>query len=370
MRALVNSASAALRRRTPVVLVSVAALLLLGAGPAQNPKLEIVIGTVVIGTGEPPVWRPAAEGDVLQPGDVVRTGADGRAELRVAAGLVRLYEESTLRLPQVANTVPGTDSVDLEEGASLFDIIKRRSGRDFEVRTPEAVVMVKGTRFSVSVDTAGAAVSVFRGLVGVRGLAKDATREVLVHEGFTAIGARSVPFTLDLMRARTDAWESWSKKGPRPVAEVEAHKGPGPRPEIEFARDATRLAMTKRMAAHMGMDREAIARHRDGARMERMHRDPITDSHNREMMDEIQETYAESTLGQVGQFNVEFIMSGGPDRVHITGPNLDDTYLQGTLEQVTQGNFGLLSPELLNVLSTQGVNPDNFANNLLNGLDK
>ncbi len=366
MRVLLKSTATAFRRRTPVVLASVAALLLLGAGPAQNPKLEIVIGTVVIGTGEPPVWRPAAEGDVLQPGDVVRTGADGRAELRMAAGIVRLYEDSTLRLPDAFSA--GTDGVDLEEGTSIFDILKRRSGRNFEVRTPEAVVMVKGTRFSVSVDTAGAAVSVFRGLVGVRGLAKDATREVLVHEGFTASGARSVPFTLDLMRARTDAWGSWSKKGPRPAAEVEAHKGP--RPEIEFARDATRLAMTKRMARHMSMDREAIARHRDGARMERMHRDPITDSHNHEMMDEIQETYAESTLGQVGQFSVEFIMSGGPDRVHITGPNLDDTYLQDTLQQVTQGNFGLLSPELLNVLSTQGVNPENFANNLLSGLDK
>ncbi len=366
MRALLKTTATAFRRRTPVVLASVAALLLLGAGPAQNPKLEIVIGTVVIGTGEPPVWRPAAEGDVLQPGDVVRTGADGRAELRMAAGIVRLYEDSTLRLPDAFSA--GTDGVDLEEGASIFDILKRRSGRNFEVRTPEAVVMVKGTRFSVSVDAAGAAVSVFRGLVGVRGLAKGATREVLVHEGFTATGARSVPFTLDLIRTRTDTWEGWSKQQPRPITETKAQRGPqpGPRPEIEFAKDATSMSMARRMARYMKMDREAIAHHTDAGMMGTTYPDPIADSHNSELYNEVQEQYAATTLGGTTNFSVELINSGVSDYIQITGGSLNESLYQSELQKVIGGDQSVLSPTLLNILNNQGIQPEYFAENLLN----
>ncbi len=366
MRALVHTTAIAFRRRTPIVLVSVVALLLLGAGPAQNPKLEIVIGTVVIGTGTPPVWRPAAEGDVLQPGDVVRTGADGRAELRMAAGMVRLYGDSTLRLPDAGS--PGTDGVDLEEGASIFDILKRRSGRSFEVRTPEAVVMVKGTRFLVSVDAAGAAVSVFRGLVGVRGLAKVATREVLVHEGFTATGARSVPFTLDLIRTRTDTWEGWSKQEPRPMTETRARKGPqaGPRPDLEFAKDATSMAMAKRMARYMKMDWEAIAHHTEGGVTVTTYPDPIADSHNTELYDEVQAQYAETTLGGTSNFNVELINSGGPDYVQITGGSLNESLYRSELQKVMGGDPSVFSPTLLNILNNRGIEPEYFAENLLN----
>ncbi len=366
MRALVNTTATALRRRTPVVLTAVAALLLLGAGPAQNPKLEIVIGTVVIGTGEPPAWRPAAEGDVLQPGDVVRTGADGRAELRVAAGMIRLYEDSTLRLPHADS--PGTDGVDLDEGASIFDILKRRSGRGFEVRTPEAVVMVKGTRFSVSVDAAGAAVSVFRGLVGVRGLAKGATREVLVHEGFTATGARSVPFTLDLIRTRTDSWEGWSKQQPRPMTETKAQRGPqpGPRPDLEFAKDATSMSMARRMARYMRLDREAIAHHSDGGMMQTTYPDPIADSQNTALYKEVQEQYAATTLGGTTNFSVELINSGGSDYVQITGSSLNESLYRSELQTVIGGDPSVLSPTLLNILNNQGIQPEYFAQNLLN----
>ena len=225
--------------------------------------------------------------------------------------------------------------------------------------------MVKGTRFSVSVDDAGAAVSVFRGLVGVRGLAKAATREVLVHEGFTATGARSVPFTLDLMRARTDAWEGWSKQEPRPVPEAEARSRPGGRPDIEFAKDATRMTMAKRMARHL--DREGIGRMRPGGTRGHEGRDPIADSHDEHMMEEIQESYAENTLGAGGNFNVDFITSGGPNAVHITGPSsLDQTLYKEGLEQVIgQGDFSILGPQLLNILTTQGIDPKVFADNLL-----
>ena len=72
--------------------------------------------------------------------------------------------------------------------------------------------MVKGTRFSVAVDGGAAAVSVFRGLVGVRSLVQTLEAEVLVREGFTAIGGGGArAFELHFDRA-PDPWRSWGTK--------------------------------------------------------------------------------------------------------------------------------------------------------------
>jgi hypothetical protein len=103
--------------------------------------------------------------------------------------------------------------VDQEKGSSIFDIFKRTSSQEeFKVRTPEAMVMVKGTRFSVGVED-GTAVSVYRGSVGVGTL--NLEKEVLVREGFTAFGSAA---TLELRWTNTpDPWESWASGAPAPL---------------------------------------------------------------------------------------------------------------------------------------------------------
>lgn len=192
-------------------LCLIAALVMLSSPAlADGPQITALSGDVEIGRGEPPVWRNATEGDALAAGDSIRVGSAARAELDLGKGTIRLYENSLLRLPADAFGSTETTAVELGQGGSLFDIDKSKNHEGFEVRTPEAVVMVKGTRFSVSVAGTDAAVSVFRGLVGVRGLTDTLQNEVLVRQGFTAIGGAG-SFNLKFDRS-PDPWRSWNKE--------------------------------------------------------------------------------------------------------------------------------------------------------------
>ena len=56
-------------------------LLLLLSCPAFAARVATLSGEVEAGRGEPPSWQPVVAGEALEPGDRVRTGADGRAEI-------------------------------------------------------------------------------------------------------------------------------------------------------------------------------------------------------------------------------------------------------------------------------------------------
>jgi hypothetical protein len=203
------------------------AFLLIGAGASDVPRVGLAVGTVEIGRGQPPVWGPAQGGEFLSPGDSVRTGPGGRVELELGTGTVRVYENSLLRLPSDAVGKEGARAVELEGGTSIFDILRRKRDADaFKVRTPEAVVMVKGTRFSVALD-GGLAVSVFRGLVGVLSFAETLEHEVLVRPGFTAIVGGDLPIELKL-KDMPDPWEAWAKGEPAPTLKQGADRDQPP----------------------------------------------------------------------------------------------------------------------------------------------
>jgi hypothetical protein len=136
----------------------------------------------------------------------VRTGEDGRAEVIVAGSTLRVYPNSLLRLPDGS----GPREVGLEKGSSLFDVL--HNGEPFEVRTPEVVVSVKGTRFGVALDGDAAAVSVYRGLVGVHGGDAGAP-ETLVHAGFAAFGADQFELS---WHGSDDPWGAWDHGGELP----------------------------------------------------------------------------------------------------------------------------------------------------------
>ena len=196
-------------RRAPWIALVLLAAAILVAPAWPDAHVAVATGGVELGRGEPPVWKPAAVGDALGAGDRVRTGADGRAELALGAATLRLYPNSLLRLPDADG------AVDLDTGSSLFDVVHR--GEPFEVRTPEVVVSVKGTRFSVAVDHEDASVSVFRGLVGVRSGATNGSPETLVQAGFAAFGHEQ--FDLTWLGAN-DPWDGWSRGQRLPDAAV------------------------------------------------------------------------------------------------------------------------------------------------------
>lgn len=205
-----NDESTCSPRRGALPRAALVALALLCASPAalaETPGDAVVrqlSGDVELGRGEPPSWQPLREGDRVKPSDRIRTGADGRVEITMAAGTLRVHENSLLRLP--ASTAE-TDRVDLERGHSLFDVL-RRAGRRFEVHTPTVVVSVKGTRFGVDAGAETGAVAVYHGLVGVRTAGVEQAIETLVREGFVASGGAGRPIELDVAPAG-DPWAAW-----------------------------------------------------------------------------------------------------------------------------------------------------------------
>lgn len=188
------------------ITVAMATWLVAPTALAESGRITETMGQVERGRGMPLEFEPVAPGDAVMPGDVIRTGRGGRVELVLGAGTARLYENSLLRVPADPKS---RHQMELEQGRSIFDVLKQSVKDRFEVRTPEVVVSVKGTRFEVDLVGRLAEVAVFHGTVGVRAPDAALELETLVREGFAATGKADVPFELDV-RPRTDPWESWA----------------------------------------------------------------------------------------------------------------------------------------------------------------
>jgi hypothetical protein len=182
------------------------------AAASADPSLVRVTGKVEVGHGTPPVWRAAKSGEEIAFGDSVRTREGARAELSLGDGrVVRVYERSLLRIGTETTPTGAARSVALDEGESLFEVMKKAVADEFEVRTPEIIVSVKGTRFLVAATPGPDFTSVFRGVVAMNGGGLD---EVLVRAGFT--GAQGDV----LVNSFEDPWSAWETGAPPPEPAV------------------------------------------------------------------------------------------------------------------------------------------------------
>lgn len=215
--------------RAGTVILALLALVLSGGAAMADAVARQVSGEVEIGSGEPPTWRALSSGDTIAPNERIRTGADGRVEIAMDAGTLRVHENSVLRLPPPTSAA---DRVDLERGNSLFDVL-RRGGRRFEVHTPTVVVSVKGTRFGVEASDTMGQVAVYRGVVGVREVGADGAIETLVREGFLATGGSGRMIELDVA-PEGDPWTVWQdfrrevrqrREVPAPASDVDRARG-------------------------------------------------------------------------------------------------------------------------------------------------
>lgn len=149
----------------------------------------------------------------LQPGSVVKTGASGRVVLRRGDEQVVVKANSSLTL-----TAASGRSTELrqESGTAVFSVGKKRVPH-FEVKTPYFAALVKGTVFTVYVDSFGAKVSVREGAVEVSTPWREAV--TLLEAGKTARVRADEPDKIELMsgarvlRAVTGVDDSWSKRG-------------------------------------------------------------------------------------------------------------------------------------------------------------
>jgi hypothetical protein len=134
-------------------------------------KLVSASGPVEIRPTGGGAWRAASEQTVLQPGDMVRTGPGGAAEVAFVSGVVRMDENTIIVLPPLQAVRASTGNLQgprlfLEGGRALFRVFKDRLQGTFDVITPSIIGGVKGTTFGVE-QGPNLGVIVFEGVVGV-----------------------------------------------------------------------------------------------------------------------------------------------------------------------------------------------------------
>ena len=320
------------------------------AAPAFGDDAFVVqaSGTIERGRGTPPRWQPLAEGDALAPGDRVRTGRDGRAELVWLGATIRMYGDSLVLLPEG----DAANGVDLESGSSLFDVEHQENG-SFEVKTPDVVVSVKGTRFGVSQADGPPEVSVYHGTVGVRA---PGSREVLVREGFRAIGGAEAPAEIFLLD-HPDPWEHWLAK-PQPrtamaspparLADDSAHRS-----VRHAAKDrALTLALKRnpkladrlvevRTGLRRALDRKNEADAADDSKRLLADVDPLLDAPTGDVERMLKSEYIEEVLNAPGN-SVDVVLSRS-GVIEILDPSLGQTWQldQNTLVDILEGTSSL-----------------------------
>lgn len=174
----------------------------------------------------------AAEGMTALPGDLVRTGWRGYTVVGVPdrAARFEIYGGTTARL---AANEPGVLIV-LERGRlkAIFDAI---TGEDERlVRTPGALLAVRGTRYGIEVDPAGrTTLAVFEGRVEVRGFASAGAPLIVTAGELCDFGPHMVPMRRPMSHGMNE--HSWGRSGAMPPGGrsergIDGHDMPGMSP--------------------------------------------------------------------------------------------------------------------------------------------
>ena len=103
--------------------------------------------------------------DPLKPGDVIRTGRNGRVLLVRGEETILIAPNSVIGLP--TEKKDGMSTTILQQAGSILLEVEKRNVKHFEVETPYLAAVVKGTHFSVTVNAASTSVNVERGQVEV-----------------------------------------------------------------------------------------------------------------------------------------------------------------------------------------------------------
>lgn len=366
----------------PSFMTALAVSVLLALPVLAEVRIAALEGPVDVGSGAPPVWSAASVGQILVGGERVRTGQGGRAELALDSGRsARIYENSVLRLP-AESAAPGAH---LARGHSIFDVTPGMSPNGFEVRTPEVVVSVKGTRFMVAAPEDGDhGTSVFRGAVemgAVRG-GGDAVRVVpglmaLMQEG--RIQLRETPFD--------DPWDSFGAIAPslaRPDGVGAAQQELTRRVVVESGRleTALRAAGVERIAvappaaaadAAAAVTADAVPSMDPAADVRRKASRAGMLSHRAAQMPMMQMLQNNENASSGGGGNVppglppnvpfsfELTTSGGPNQLLISFAGFQVTLLQSDITKIQSGDLTPYGP-FLQAIQALGIDPVELAN--------
>ncbi|SCY20638.1 FecR domain-containing protein [Microvirga guangxiensis] len=155
--------------------------------PRQNPALGSI---VAVKGGEEmrfvreDLWRAAQLRQDVIGGDVLRTNAIGNLAILFSDQTqIRVGRNSTLTVNDVASSVSGTTTLNLDAGNIWARAARDGSGVD--VKTPAAVAAIRGTDWSLSVEGGRTSLVVLEGVVELR----NAQGSVTVRQGEGAVAS-------------------------------------------------------------------------------------------------------------------------------------------------------------------------------------
>jgi hypothetical protein len=173
-----------------LILISVLSVANIGPGTsAMNAgcTLTVLNGAVDVVTPEYETGQPGVDGMTLEVGTRVITSQDSKALLTFFDGSTLIIEPGTdIEIEELAVSGEQSISIVLKQwmGKTWSRVVKMTdSGSHYEIQTPSAVAVVRGTYFSTEVDEDGETqVHTREGLVSVFGLGENED-EVFVSPG-------------------------------------------------------------------------------------------------------------------------------------------------------------------------------------------
>lgn len=143
------------------------------AWAADNIEIMTAEGTVTVADATDKAGKPAQSKSIITTGNIVTTGADARAVVKVASdGYVVMGKNSKVEITQSSKDKPGFFKQ--ISGAVYYAInsIKNR-GRKVEVRTATTTIGIRGTRFLVTEEENRKEIGMRKGVVNVESVEGD-----------------------------------------------------------------------------------------------------------------------------------------------------------------------------------------------------
>src|SRR5689334_12240764 len=119
----------------------------------------------------------------LKPGDVIRTGRNGRVLLVRGEETILISPNSVIGLP--TEKKDGMSTTIQQQAGSILLEVEKRNVKHFEVETPYLAAVVKGTQFSVTVNGKSTRVEVRRGQVEVSDFKSGQIAQVMPGQAAT-----------------------------------------------------------------------------------------------------------------------------------------------------------------------------------------
>jgi hypothetical protein len=161
-------------------------------------------------------WRKVENGADLQPGDSVRTDAEGLAEIRWGdLGVTRLDASGEIAVetlpPDISDATKASIKLRLAAGRVWSRLMKLYGPEaSFEVRTDSVVVTVRGTAFGLAKDSSSTRVAVTEAVVEVQPVAGGASTWIKQGKGAEFDGLGSTSGVRDL--SDEDSWVNGNKR--------------------------------------------------------------------------------------------------------------------------------------------------------------